>query len=293
MIQGAGCSWGEWITWFPTWLRCPRKCRILWLDCYPRDAGSGYGGHGRGRESPWPFPSWFLMTWMVVWLYLPSLSATIVLPGLFCSSWLFPPGKAQGCLLRVGSERRRCRRLFPLSVPTQQIRWLWCWEVLGGVTGIFLLFHSKYGSCKLQGVLGAEGILHLLQSACHIYQCLQSWYTVVSTFQPQSTIFSTMTFKEIRTGRVSGSWLWAWSSAVNWALWYQWVLWADRLGKRPQPGVSLFSPEAVLWLGHSLQDGTDSGHADKACLLLISFIYSFHKQLLITCTMPDTLKWIE
>ena len=23
------------------------------------------------------------------------------------------------------------------------------------------------------------------------------------------------------------------------ALWYQWVLWADRLGKRPQPGVSL------------------------------------------------------
>lgn len=58
---------------------------------------------------------------------------------------------------------------------------------------------------KLQGVLGAEGILHLLQSACHIYQCLQSWYTVVSTFQPQSTIFSTMNFKEIRTVRVSES----------------------------------------------------------------------------------------
>ena len=154
MIQGAGCSWGEWITWFPTWLRCPRKCQIPWLDYYSRDAGSGYGGHGRGRESPWPFPSWFLMTWMVVWLYLPSLSATIVLPGLFCSSWLIPPEKAEGCLLRVGSERRRCRRLFPLSVPIQQIRWLWCWEVLGGVTGIFLLFCSKYGSCKLQGGVG-------------------------------------------------------------------------------------------------------------------------------------------
>lgn len=54
MIQCDGGSWGGWITWFPPWSQCPRKCQILWLEYYPEGTSPGDGGHW---GSPWPFPS--------------------------------------------------------------------------------------------------------------------------------------------------------------------------------------------------------------------------------------------
>lgn len=77
---------------------------------------------------------------------------------------------------------------------------------LGGTGGVLLAYPFSF-TVRMVAVnfKGCGSILHLLQPACHVYRCLQSSYTVVSTFQPLSTIFSTVNFKEIRTVKVSGS----------------------------------------------------------------------------------------